>query len=520
MHLRATRGSALRAGLTPLLLLALAVACMIPVRTAPGVQGKVVDATTGQPVADAIVVVRFDGRHGDQLPDRELLGHAETTTGPDGSFRIERYSRTGPAVWPIFQTEARIVSVLRAGYRCPDPMHVTGAKHVRVELEPALDRKDRQTSCRPVASRRGEAEGYRVAWRELYPARETLAQREERRQLSRALEARTALGYGANCEGPVVDLSLAPDGERVAFAVVNGADVDLQLVDVTAQGTGAPLSVGNSSDVPPRQLAWTKPGKLVLWSPARLDGRSAAASILAPGHAEVVWSDSRALPASIDLNTRAANSRPPLEPDDLTDEADTRWFGRSFSLQRSLDLASGLGHDRLMVRQEDGSRFDTVLPGEACGGARFGRPHYRMGVGGRLGFDLRYIEGGCHAVAIDLASGAWSRLDTSRAAGQCRSQRAMPPAQLATALRGWTRDLHDAMQRQGIDIGSSYAITIAAGGATRVLGRNADGTAVTGEAPKFPVSTPLNRIDVTHVSPLGGGMRLAPDAGPAKLAPL
>jgi hypothetical protein len=466
------------------------------------------------------VVVRFDGRHSDQLPDRELLGHAETQTGPDGSFQIERYSRTGPAVWPVFRTEARIVSVLRSGYRCPDPMHVTGVANVRVELEPALDIEDQQASCRPVASRRGEAESYRVAWRGLYPAPETPAQREERRQLGRALEARTALGFGANCEGPVVDLSLAPDGKRVAFAVAEGAAVDLQLVDVTAQGTRAARSVGSGSDMPPRRLAWTQPERLVLWSPARLDGRSDAASIFSAGHAEVVWSDPRALPASIDRSERNANSHAPLEPDDLTDEADTRWLGRSFSLERSLDLQTGLGHDRLLVRLEDGSTFDTVLPGEACGGARFGRPHFRVGVGGRLGFDLRYVEGGCHAVAIDLTSGAWSRLDTSRTAGQCRAQREIPPAQLATALRGWARELHDAMQRQSIDIGSSYAITIGAGGATRVLGRNANGTAVSGEAPMFPLSTPLERIDVTLISPHGGGMRLSPDAGPAKLAPL
>ena len=43
MHLRDTRGPALLAGLTPLLLLTLAVACVIPMRTAPGVQGKVFD---------------------------------------------------------------------------------------------------------------------------------------------------------------------------------------------------------------------------------------------------------------------------------------------------------------------------------------------------------------------------------------------------------------------------------------------------------------------------------------------
>jgi len=520
MHLRDTRRPALLAGLTLLLLLTLAVACVIPVQTAPGLRGQVVDRTTGQPVANAIVVVRFDGRHGDQLPDRELLGHAEATTGPDGSFQIERYSRSGASLWPVFQSETRIVSVLRSGYRCPDPLHVTGVRDVRVEIEPALDQKDRQASCRPVASRRGEAEAHRVAWRELYPPSESPAQRAERRQLGRTLEARTALGYGANCSGPVVDLALAPDGMRVAFAVTTGDGVDLELVDITPAGTRASRTAATADDVPPRRLAWTQPGELVLWSPARLGGRSAAASIFSAGHTEVMWKSSQALPAAIDPNAQTARTRPPLEPDDLSDETDTRWLGRSFSLERSLDLSSGLSRDRLLVRREDGSKFDMVLPGEACGGARFGRPQYRVGAGGRLAFDLRYVEGGCHAVAIDLTSGAWSRIDASRAAGQCRTQRAMPPALLATALRGWTRELHDAMHGQGIDTGSTYALTIRDGGATSVLGRNAEGLAVTGEVPNFPISTPLDRIDITHVSPHGGGIRLAPDAGPAKIAPL
>ena len=46
---------------------------VLPVRIASGIEGAVVDAVTGRSVADALVVVRFDGRYDDVLPDREVL---------------------------------------------------------------------------------------------------------------------------------------------------------------------------------------------------------------------------------------------------------------------------------------------------------------------------------------------------------------------------------------------------------------------------------------------------------------
>lgn len=504
--------------LLAVLALLLSMACVVPLRSAPGVQGRVVDRASGEPLADAILVVRFDGRHGDQLPDRELLGHAEAVTGPDGSFTIPGYRRAGPAVWPLYETEARVVSVLRSGYRCPDPLVVTGSRQVVVEMERALDVSDRQASCHPVASRRGEAEQYRTAWRQLYPARETAQERDERRQLGRALEARTALGFGENCEGPVVDLALAPGGERVAFVVARPGGAVVGLAEVTPQGTRPAESVGSAADTPPRRLAWTRPGELVLWSPASPQQRSIAASIFAPGRSDMIWSNSRALPAALDHGAATSRNRAPLDPADLSDEGDTLWLGRTFSLERSLEPDTGLARDRLRVRREDGSSLSTALPGEACGGPNFGRPHYRIGVGGRLGFDLRFVEGGCHALAIDLETGAWTRLDHSPLAAQCRAQRSLPPSQLTTALRGWTRELHDAMQAQGIDPGAAYALHIGSGGQTRVVGRTQDGETATTEAPRFPIETPLRRIDVTNVAPRPDAR--ARDLSPAAMAPL
>ena len=100
--------------------------CLIPVRRAPSAEGVVMDGQTGQPVADAIVVVRFDSWYDDVLPDRQLLGHRETRTDAAGLFRVPALLRPGVALWPLVQTEARVVGVMADGYRCPPRQAVRG----------------------------------------------------------------------------------------------------------------------------------------------------------------------------------------------------------------------------------------------------------------------------------------------------------------------------------------------------------------------------------------------------------
>jgi hypothetical protein len=253
--------------------------CVMPVRVGPGLEGTVVDRTTGAGIEGAIVVVSYDGRYGDKLPDREHLGHAETRTGPDGSFRLPRYVRGGLAVWPLFQVETRVATVLHAGHRCAAPLHVEKDGPVRIEMVPALDAADQRDSCRPVASRRGEAEAYRTAWRALFPSDAPARDREQERELARTLEARAALGFGQNCTGPIIDLALAPGGERAAFVAAGRRGKEVQLVDLGAQGAAAPRSVGSAADAPPRRLAWTGAGELVLWQPASAADRAISPSV-------------------------------------------------------------------------------------------------------------------------------------------------------------------------------------------------------------------------------------------------
>ena len=184
-----------RRTLTSLLLAALCAALpgclLLPVRSAPGVEGRVVDAATKQPLAGALVVVRFDGRHGDLVPDppdREHLGHVELRTDAAGRFRVGRHFSPGVALWPFFQGEARLLSVLAEGYRCPRPQKVAPGAPIEVALVPASDRADQRGSCRPVAARPGEAAAYMAGWRALFDGGESDQAQADQQRVEQILE--------------------------------------------------------------------------------------------------------------------------------------------------------------------------------------------------------------------------------------------------------------------------------------------------------------------------------------------
>ena len=193
-------------------------ACVVlPVRIGPTVEGQVVDQATGKPIAGAIVVVRFDGRYDDALPDRDLIGHEEALTDASGRFQMGRIVRPGFSAWPLFKTEARVVGVMHEGYRCAAPRAAPESGLLRIALIPALDMLDRRDSCRPVSAERGEVTAYMDAWRTLFADDAARAPDESERQVERLLAARTVLGFGENCTGPVTDLAVAPDGARAAI---------------------------------------------------------------------------------------------------------------------------------------------------------------------------------------------------------------------------------------------------------------------------------------------------------------
>ena len=74
-------------------------ACILPVRLAPAVTGRVIDAESGAPLSGALVVVRIDGRYHEVLPDRELLAHVEARTDTWGRFLTAPLRKPGPSAW-------------------------------------------------------------------------------------------------------------------------------------------------------------------------------------------------------------------------------------------------------------------------------------------------------------------------------------------------------------------------------------------------------------------------------------
>jgi hypothetical protein len=435
----------------------------MPVQRGPEFSGQVLDAATGSPLAGAILVVRWDTRHDDLLPDRDLLGHVEVVSGQDGRFEAGPLWRPRLAVWPLFRVEARVVAVLADGYRCAGPIAVPKEGGVEIGLVPSSDLADRRLSCRPVAAEPKVVPRYVAAWRGLHPEADTLAEKLRERRIQEVLEARSALGFGANCDGPVHDLAVSPDGERIAFRVNDGQGDWVGIV----RAEGATPLERLLVDVPDTgrwQLGWTNADELVLWEPR-----------------------ARAL-----------------------------WLGRTFRMLRTIDPNTGLSREVLRVAHENGSMQDIGLPGEPCGQvARFGSLDDRVADRGRTAFDLRHVKGACRAVAVDLWSGSWRVIDDARGEGVCRESRSFPASQLQIALAGYMDEIQMALEREDADPRASFSIRIEDDGATSVASRGYDGEIRVLPIPSFPLATPLRRVDVAVLGSTG-----APRSSGSTLEPL
>jgi len=495
-------------------LLPLTSCVVLPVRIGPAVDGLVVDQASGKPLADALVVVRFDGRYDDVLPDRDLIGHQEARTDASGRFRMERLVRAGFSAWPLFKTEARVVGVLREGYRCAAPKVVPESEPVRIALTPALDDLDRRDSCRPMTAERGEVTAYMDAWRTLFADAGAQAPSESDRQVERLLAARTVLGFGENCAGPVTDLAISPGGERAALRIAGKQGDRWQRIEL---GTGALSAIdAPAQGSPSARLAWVSASELILIEPDAESAAAFTASSLATAQFVRVWSAAGDAPPAAPAPGSQARSLP-VDPEDLSDESERLWRGRSFSLARTLDPTTGLPADELRVTREDGSRISLQLPGETCGPAgHFGRPHYRITADGRSGLDLRFVGGGCHAVRIDLESGAWKKLDTASKPAQCETARRVPASNLFVALRGYMREVESALVAGGADPAAAFVLEIAEDGETNAQARDFTGERRNLRVPRFPLDTPLRRIDVSTV---GLARPAAPGAADASSEP-
>jgi hypothetical protein len=485
----------------------------VPVFTAPPVTGRVVDAASKAPIAGALVVVRYDARYDELLPDRDVLGYRELTSAADGSFQQGRTALPGHL---LASTEARVVGVMARGYRCPSPRVVSGAAVV-LELQPAADEDDRRDSCRPLGARGDETPQYHAAWQALHPRTDTRAQREQERDLERVLAARSSFGFGENCRGPVVDLALSPDGRYVAWRTAVGAT---SRVEVRAMSKPtAPFEQLDVSGAAERRLAWTARGDLVLWEPANELERALSPSQLSAGGIgpQSLWrSDAAANPAAA-MQERRGGAAVPLEPSDLRDEGDARWMGRSFRVTRELDPESGLSRDSLRITAPGRPTRTLELPGEACGArGEFGAPQLRIAADTRTALDLRDAGEGCSALAIDLDTGAWTRLDKARGR-VCAVERSVPVGHLRTAARGFTAEVEEALAKVGADPKASFWLRIEPNGSTSATSIDYTGALVhTDDVPRFPMRTPLQKIELGVMGAsragIGGG---APTPMPA-----
>jgi len=497
---RAWRGaSGLAAATLGAGLLLLTSCVVLPVRIGPAVDGQVVDQTNGKPLANAVVVVRFDGRYDDVLPDRDLIGHQEARTDASGRFNMARLVRPGFSAWPLFKTEARVVGVMHDGYRCAAPRAVPASGPVRIALSPALDDLDRRESCRPVTAERGEVTAYMDAWRTLFADAGAQGPSESDRQVERLLAAREVLGFGENCTGPVTDLAIAPGGARAALRIADPDGTRWQRIELGAgarHAIEAPASASANA-----RLAWVSASELVLIEPGDAPEMPFTPSVLASARLQTVWSAADEAPPAAPAPGLGSQARSPsVDPEDLSDESDKLWNGRAFTLARTLDPTTGLSADELRVTRKGGGRDAWLLPGEACGpSGHFGRPHYRMAADGRSGLDLRFVDGGCHAVRIDFETGAWKKLDGSSAPAQCETARRVPAANLSVALRGYMREVESALAEGGADPAAAFVLEIAEDGETHARARDFAGDQRDLRVPRFPLRTPLRRIDVSTV---------------------
>lgn len=485
----------------------LASAC-VPLQVTPGVSGRVVDEASGEPVADAIVVVRYDARRDELVPERDLLAHREVRTDASGRFQVSQGATTGLSAWPPRGTEARVVGVMKDGYRCARPRRVPSSGRVTLALERADGRDDRRASCRPLAARPSQVPEYQTAWRALYPRNDASGLGPAEPEVAAILSARATFGFGRNCTGPALDLALAPGGTRVAIALETAGRRHIEIVALEPEiETLARLAP------PPREsrrLGWVSEEELVLWEPGDLRAPPASPSVDAErdGSTQTIWRGPRAA-----ARASAVSTAVPHGATDRNDAGEARWQGRSFRIRRALDPATGFAAETLRIDSADAGTRIVDLPGEACGpSGQYGRPHFRIDASGARGLDLRLLEGGCRAVAVEFATGTVQVLDSATSQpAVCRDARRVPLSRLRAAMADYVEALESTLEAAGGDPRATFSLNIDPEGRTELQARDYMGGILRLPLAPFPMRTPIRRIDVTGVAGAA-----APPASPAK----
>jgi hypothetical protein len=106
-------------------------------------------------------------------------------------------------------------------------------------------------------------------------------------------------------------------------------------------------------------------------------------------------------------------------------------------------------------------------------------------------------------VAIDLDTAAWQRLDRS-GSGTCATSRQVPATHLLTAMRGYAVEVEEKLVAAGGDPLAAFSLRLGSDGSTEVVSRNYAGEVIRASVPRFPLHTPLRRIEVGVIGASSG----------------
>jgi hypothetical protein len=459
---------------------------------APELAGVVVGAQSGRPLVGALVVLREPAKSG--IPPRASFRHHEERTGAGGRFTVAASVRWSWRSGSSAGERGEVFSVFAPGYRCSLPLPLSPDRVVRIELQAASDPSEQRDSCPPPPAPAAVLPRYAAAVALLERSATHTAELRRRQadgHPADPLAALLSLGYGANCPGPILDFALHPEGRRLAFQEHTSRGVAIRVAFLD-KATQAPMLIGYASEHPPRRLQWSANGALTLFR----EPGSLAWRISPRERAEKIWR-----PASGSKPSEPGpRDLPALASEENRTPSSQR---RSLTVRRYLDPHTRLPTQWLTVTREDGGRVRLQLPGEPCArGGRSGSPTQGLAAHGNSAFDLRWVNGGCHLVRIDLGTGAWSPLDRAGSTGLCRESRRMASSELRRALPDYARRLEALLADPQIDPRAGYMLWIEPGRPGRVEAQDRLGGRRWLEAPRLPVRTPLRRIHLVPVAPL------------------
>jgi hypothetical protein len=490
--------------------------------------------------------VRFDASYDQVLSERELLGHREVTTDAEGRFRIDTFHGAGFSAWPWLEARSTVVGVIHEDYLCTDRAAKLADGTLRVLLLEATDSRPRIDSCQPVTATPAEAPSYWAAWNRL----QSLEQEQAEKLDARGLQARTLFGFGRNCRGPVLDAALSPGGERLARLIERPASSEaakrrIQILEVA--DAGEPVIVYAAPfrfDALKGHLAWIGSGELA-WIEERLLADTPGPEAPRPGSgrlARVLYSAGQnavaalpAAPAPLPSGTRWTSSPEPVDAtmdlalpnlpetlpeaspealpasasgtvdapviageEDRHDRAGLRWGERQISRLQRPGRRSGMPRATLRVSKPGATTVEARLPGEACGrSGAFRGPEYTLSASGNLALDLRYTQGACQLVAIDLRRGAWRTLARAEGTATCQEARDVPPSKLRAAFPDYAAALDTIIERANFEPNVAFRIVLGPSRAARLEIPTSSGRTEILDAPPFPVKTPLLEIGVS-----------------------